>query len=368
MNRLHVAAGCLLAATLLPRLAHAVSSAELYTATAYSYGRVETRLRFAAGDGVVSSFFMWKDGSEQAGTFWNELDFEKLGADCRLETNPIYGKPSANHSQRHTLAFDLCGAFHTYAYEWTPEAIVWRVDGQEIRRETGATAQAFVDNAAQPGMQIHFNVWPGDASFGGNFDPAILPVHEYVDWVQFSAYENGEFKLAWREDFTGATVPANWLTGTWASPKNKSTHATENVSFIDGYAVLSLTADDARGPAGAMPNDTGGAGSSQGGSGVGGAGGAVPSGGAAPSGGATTTAGSATGGSANASGGTGSPAAGAATGGANASAGGPSAAGTASAPPVSGGGCGFGRSSGESTWLSALGFAALAYSLVRRRS
>ena len=41
----------------------------------------------------------------------------------------------------------------------------------------------------------------------GNFDPAILPVHEYIDWVQFSKYEGGEFKLAWREDFDGATLP-----------------------------------------------------------------------------------------------------------------------------------------------------------------
>jgi hypothetical protein len=331
MKRIHVAAGCFLAASLLPQLAHAVSSAELYTATAYSYGRVETRLRFAAGDGVVSSFFMWKDGSEQAGAFWNELDYEKLGADCRLETNPIYGKPSVNHSQRQMLALDLCGAFHTYTYEWTPDAIVWRVDDQEIRRETGATAQAFADNAGQPGMQIHLNVWPGDASFGGNFAPAILPVHQYIDWVQFSAYENGEFKLAWREEFEGSTLPAGWVSGTWPSPKNHSTHASENVNLIDGYAVLSLTADDARGPAGAVPGDTGSGSSSQGGRAAGGA--------AAGGGGGTATNGSAS----------------------NVIAG----AGAASAAMSSGSGCSFGRSSGGSRWSVGLG--ALLCLLVRRR-
>jgi endo-1,3-1,4-beta-glycanase ExoK len=251
-----------LAITLCPQLASAVSSAELYTSESYGYGRVEARVQYAPGDGVVSSAFMWKEGSEQTGVFWNELDFEKLGADCRLETNPIYGLPPGNHSQKHALALDMCGSFHTYTYEWTPEAIVWFVDGMEIRREVGAVPQAFAENASG-GMQIHFNLWPGDASFGGNFDPAILPVHEYVDWVQFSKYEGGEFKLAWREDFDGTSVPAGWLTGNWPSPKNKSTHAPENVNFIDGYAVLSLTADDALGPAGAMP---GGGGSVPGGS------------------------------------------------------------------------------------------------------
>lgn len=264
-----------LVAVLCPRYASAVSSAELYTSEAYGHGRVEARVRYAPGDGVVSSFFAWKEGSEMPGTFWNELDFEKLGATCRLETNPIYGSPPANHSQKHALELDMCGSFHTYAYEWTPEAIVWLIDGVEVRRETGAAPQAFAENAPA-GMQIHFNLWPGDATFGGNFDPAILPVHEYVDWVQFSTYEEGAFTLAWREDFDGATLPDGWLTGNWPSPKNKSTHAPENVNFIDGYAVLSLTADDALGPAGAMPNGAGGSsGASGGAAGVAGAAGST---------------------------------------------------------------------------------------------
>ena len=248
-----------LSAILCPQLCLAVGSAELYSSKAYGYGRIETRARFAPGDGVVGSFFLWKDGSEKAGTFWNELDFEKINADCRLQSNPIYGNPSANHGKQHALEADFCGAFHTYAYEWTPEAIVWLFDGVEIRRETGATATAFAENASA-GMQIHFNVWPGDATFGGNFNPSILPVHQYIDWVQFSAYEDGAFKLSWREDFNASTVPDGWLTGSWPSPKNRSTHAPENVNFINGYAVLSLTADDALGATGAVPEGSGGAG------------------------------------------------------------------------------------------------------------
>jgi hypothetical protein len=295
--------------------ASATKSAELLTAESYGYGRVEARVRFAPGDGVVSSAFLWKDGSERAGTFWNELDFEKLGADCRLETNPIYGKPASNHSQRHALALDLCAEFHTYTYEWTPEAIVWLVDDVEIRRETGVIAQAFAENASG-GMQIHFNLWPGDVSFGGKFDPAIVPVHEYVDWVQFSTYEDGAFELAWREDFDAATLPAGWLTGNWPSPKNKSTHAPENVNFIDGYAVLSLTADDALGPAGAMPEGSGGTRS-------------------------------------DAEGPTGTSGA-------------MSAAGSSGYPPRSGAGCSFGVGPGQSTGLGPLG--ALAFALLHCRA
>lgn len=331
MLRLWSSSIALLAIALLPRPAHAVRSAELYTATSYGYGRVEARIRFAAGDGVISSFFAWKEGSELARTFWNELDFEKLGADCHLETNPLYGNPAQVHAQKHPLP-DLCTSFHTYAYEWTPEYIAWSVDGAEIRRETGETAAAFATNATG-GMQIHMNVWPGDITFGGNFNPSILPVHQYVDWVQFSKYEGGAFVLDWREDFTGATVPSGWLTGNWPSPKNKSTHDPGNVSFIDGYAVLSLTADDAVGPVGADPADSG--------SSAGGTAGQV-GGGGAPAGG--------TGGGASTTGGT---------------------AGSSSATPASPdlGGCSFvGAQSSRGGWAALLGGAFAALLLGRRRS
>jgi len=233
----------------------------MYTSKPYGYGRFEARLRFAPGDGVVSSFFLWKDGSEQAGAFWNELDFEKVGAGCTIQTNPIYGNPSANHVQKPTIQGDLCGAYHTYAYEWTPDAIVWLVDGVEVRRETGAVPDAFAQNASG-GMQMHFNVWPGDSTFGGNFDPAILPVHQYIDWVQFSGYQAGAFTLSFREDFNATTLPDGWLTGNWSSPKNHSTHAPENVNLVSGYAVLSLTADNALGATGAMPGGPGAGGAS----------------------------------------------------------------------------------------------------------
>jgi endo-1,3-1,4-beta-glycanase ExoK len=234
--------------------AGAVASAELYQEQTYTYGRFEARIRFAAGDGVISSFFLWKPGSEVAGTFWNELDFEKLGAGCQLQTNPLYGLPVADHHVFATLAADFCGEYHDYAFEWTPSYIAYLVDGVEVRRDEGETAAAFAENAAS-GMQIHFNVWPGDETFGGNFDPAILPVQQFISWVQYSSFADGAFSFQWREEFDGAALPSSWVVGNWASPKNLSTHAPANVELRDGRIVLSLTADDATGFAGTPPPD-----------------------------------------------------------------------------------------------------------------
>lgn len=174
--------------------AHAVSSAELYTLASYPYGRFETRVQFAGGDGVVGSFFLWKDGSEQEGVFWNELDLETVWADCEILSNALYGNPEAVHSESHGTSGGWCNSFHTYAYEWTPDYIAWFIDGAEVRRETGEDNAAFRDNVPD-GMQIHFNVWPGDSTFGGNFNPSILPLHQYVNWVQYSSYANGTFTL-----------------------------------------------------------------------------------------------------------------------------------------------------------------------------
>ncbi|HEU5072516.1 MAG TPA: glycoside hydrolase family 16 protein, partial [Polyangiaceae bacterium] len=111
---------CAVAVVTWAETALATSSAELYTSQSYQYGSFEARVRFAPGSGVVSSFFLWKDGSEVAGTFWNELDFEKVDAECHLKTNAFFGEPEVGHPQAATLSQDLCGEFHTYKYEWTP--------------------------------------------------------------------------------------------------------------------------------------------------------------------------------------------------------------------------------------------------------
>ncbi len=230
---------------------------------AYRYGRFAARIRYAAGEGVISSFFLWKDGSEVSGTYWNELDFEKMHSDCRMQTNTLYGNPVMGKEQVHTMPADMCDAYHDYVFEWTPTYIAWFIDKTEIRRETGAAATAFADNAPA-GMQIHFNVWPGDASFGGNFDPKILPVRQYISWVEYSSFKDGAFNFEWREEFNGGGVPSGWAVGSWASPKNLSTHNAQNVTFTQGVAVLSLTSDQGTGFTGSPPAD-GQAGSSNGG-------------------------------------------------------------------------------------------------------
>jgi MYXO-CTERM domain-containing protein len=252
--------GCFLVGVLVGVPALAVSGAELVRNEPFRYGRFEARMQFAAGDGVVSTFFLWKDGSERPDVFWNEIDIEKLGANCSgYSSNALYGLPQSNHTLDIVSADDLCGGYHTHVVEWTPDYLAWLLDGTEVRRITGADALAFEENAL-PGMQMRFNIWVGNASFGGNLAPGVLPVHQYINWVSYSAYTPGsgdegtDFTRVWREDF-GSPLDAGWSLGTWASPFDNSVHSPSNVSVVDGKAVLSLTPDDMLGFTGTPPDD-----------------------------------------------------------------------------------------------------------------
>ena len=90
----------LLLGVLAPSAASAIQSAELYRTQAYFYGRFEARVRYAPGEGVVSSFFLWKDGSSST-TSWNELDYEKINATCRLTDQHLDGQGDAELADQH---------------------------------------------------------------------------------------------------------------------------------------------------------------------------------------------------------------------------------------------------------------------------
>src|SRR5438477_10581669 len=99
-----LAFAALLAGLLAPRAALAVQSAELYRTEPSFDGRFEARLRFAPGQGVVSSFLLWTAGSSSP-TPWNELDYETTTASCRLQTN-LWTGTGAQSAQSTTPSSD----------------------------------------------------------------------------------------------------------------------------------------------------------------------------------------------------------------------------------------------------------------------
>jgi len=75
-------------------------------------------------------------------------------------------------------------------------------------------------------------------------------------------------------------MSSDWGAGNWSSVYNLSTHNPANVRYVNGIAVLAMTADNATGYSGTPPVDTMAVVSGTGGASVTGSGGAVAIGGA----------------------------------------------------------------------------------------
>ena len=171
--------------------------AEYRTIQAVTYGRFETRMRSAGVSGMLSSFFTYYDAASP----WNEIDIETMGRYTNeIQLNTIVPTQADNHVLRFTVPFNPHAAFHVVGFEWTPDYVAWRIDGEEVYRQTGAHIAKLTK-----AQKIMMNIWqPAYVDWAGAFDPASLPVYAYYDWVKYYAYTPGtgdNFTIQWTDDF-----------------------------------------------------------------------------------------------------------------------------------------------------------------------
>ena len=224
----------LLVGVLAPRAAAATQSAELYRTQAYFYGRFEARVQFAPGEGVVSSFFLWRDGSSST-TSWNELDFEKINSDCRLQTNIWTGKGNAERGDQHALVQYLQRLPHVRV----------RVDAGLHRLVDRRHADPEGDGRQR--HRIHAERVPGHGDPLQHLGRATRASEETstrrsCPCANTSAGPSTRRTRTARSRCSGAksstAAPrraAGW-SGNWTSPLNHSTHNPANVSFVNGIA------------------------------------------------------------------------------------------------------------------------------------
>jgi endo-1,3-1,4-beta-glycanase ExoK len=240
-----------------------LGSAELYTEKSFTYGRFVVRMRMAAADGVISSFFLWKQGSEVVevdGTTWNEIDIEVLGCSPAGFQSAIHsgtgGWSAMKHREEyHRVKKNLCTHYNTYSVEWTPDYIAWTLNDSLVRKDTGDMVATF----RKVPMQLRFNIWPSlNPSWAGLFKKENLPKHQYINSVKYYTYTPGSdsgFTLAWEDDFSSDTLNARWRTGFWESPDRASTHTDKNITLMNGAAILTLSLFNKCGFKGLIPQD-----------------------------------------------------------------------------------------------------------------
>ncbi|MGK4003953.1 family 16 glycosylhydrolase [Sorangium sp. So ce1036] len=250
-----LAAASLALAVSSTAVAKPYKGAELYTPQGYLHGRIEVRMRMARGSGILSTFFTYKDGSEQSGAFWEEIDIEVFGKDNARtwQSNIITGMGTRDTSEQdHTVDVSLADGYHTYALEWTPDYVAWSFDGKEVRRTTGEQVRALTSP-----QSLRFNTWASDVvEWVGPFDDSVLPQHQFVNWIKYYRYNNGSFELAWQDEFDSLDG-SRWSKADWTFDGNRVDFDPQNVTVKDGTLVLSLTREGQTGFTGAVPRDEG---------------------------------------------------------------------------------------------------------------
>lgn len=226
--------------------------AEIFTNEAYLYGKYVFRMQAAKASGIISNFFLWKEGSELSDVFWEEVDIEVFGKDQAdaLQTNIITGLDHRITSEQIHSIGSLGDKYHTYTLEWTPDKVRWLVDGKEIRVSTGGQAGDLVNPS-----QMRFNFWPPDSpEWVGPWNDDILPIEMFVNWVEYYSWDGSRFNFEWRDDFDSLN-PSRWGTADWTFAENRADFVPANAVTKNGYLVLAMTHEGQEGYDGMPPED-----------------------------------------------------------------------------------------------------------------
>lgn len=156
------------------------ASGEYQSRRNFGYGRFEARLKAVAAPGVVTGFFTYT--GPHFGKPHDEIDFEFLGKSPRQVQLNYYTDGVGGHETMIDLGFDASEDFHSYAFEWRPDAIRWFVDGRLVHEERGARGPL----PSTPG-RIYLHLWAGRDLKGwlGTFSYPGHPLTAEFDCVAF---------------------------------------------------------------------------------------------------------------------------------------------------------------------------------------
>jgi len=106
----------------------------------FESGIFSAKIKTPAGNtsGLNCSFYL---SSLEGDKTQDEIDFEFLGKDKGIIQTNVYTVGTGNREEIHQLGFDSSLEFHEYTIDWSPERILWLIDGAQVRkyeREGGA--------------------------------------------------------------------------------------------------------------------------------------------------------------------------------------------------------------------------------------
>ena len=132
------------------------AGASIRTEATHHFGRYETRLRAARGDGVITGFFTYTGPHYH--TRHDEIDIEFLGKDT-TRLHAAWFVDGHHTNQFIPLGFDAADCIHDYAFEWWPDRIIWFVNGRKVFQQAANDRQL----PQVPG-HLFANIWAADPS------------------------------------------------------------------------------------------------------------------------------------------------------------------------------------------------------------
>lgn len=276
MVRSFLLTGVAIAVLLVNNFAMAWShkGAEVISQQTFCYGAFEARIRTAKGQGFVTPFFLWKDGSHLPGALWQEMNFEFFGDERSRSFQTQIMTPGSNaqnrteHNIYHCLPTNPWEAFYTYRMEWTEQHIAFFIDGVEVRRETNAGEyEKHMDRLDSDGdgvfaecAQLRVGLWGSGIPWGSIFDPADVPSATFVDYVRVYPYDPVTRTISpnpsvINDDFNSFNT-SRWFKANWTFDSAVTDYVPENAGTRNGYLVVALTDTANVGQLPLPPSDT----------------------------------------------------------------------------------------------------------------
>lgn len=173
------------------------TSARLLTAATFTraYGRFEARMKIPRGQGLWPAF--WMLGNDIGSVGWpasGEIDImENIGREPSTVHGTIHGpgySGAGGIGAGYSISGAFADAFHTFSVDWSPNLIIWYVDGVEYQRRTPASLGGNRWVFDHPFFMI-MNVAVG-GSWPGNPDGStVFPQTMTVDYVRVYAAPTG---------------------------------------------------------------------------------------------------------------------------------------------------------------------------------
>lgn len=152
----------------------------------FGYGRFEVIMTAAAGEGLISAFYVYTGG--HFGDSHEEIDIEILGKDAtKAQFNRFRDGQQLKDHPWMGLGFDSSQKPHLYAFEWSEDSISWFVDGELLYKYEEA------EEIPRPPAKIFVDLWAGGPRHEtwSGIAPEETRAEMLVQCVSYSPLEGG---------------------------------------------------------------------------------------------------------------------------------------------------------------------------------